>query len=182
LLVALAVVLSAVSVSARDSEDENPSQLSGLWEFTVVNLTPAGFLPDPLLILGNFTRDGSFLNSSTHPGSGVPIQATPTTPCCLFTLDVGQAHWIRTGPRAFVLETWRLVFSTIEYQKLTGIPAETFVGFVQAQSDVSLNQEGDKMEGRARFQLLDKNKQPLAFPVVGDITGFRVPLVPIPIP
>src|SRR5215471_2856363 len=144
LLLALAVVLSAASVSAEDSERQSTSQLDGLWEFTVVNLAPAGLLPDPLLILGNFTRDGSFLNSSTHPETGIPIQPTPMTPCCLFKLDVGQGHWVRQGPRAFVLETWRFIFSLTDDPPFG--PIGTFAGFVQAQADVTLNKQGDEME------------------------------------
>jgi hypothetical protein len=183
-LTALAVVLGAASVSAQDPPQPPRTRLDGLWEFTVVNLTPAGFLPDPLIFIGNLTRDGSFLNESSLPESGVPITGDFGTPCCLFRLSAGHGQWIRTEPRTFVLETWRLVFATEAYQNLTGglVAAGTFVGYARGQSDVRLDKQGDKLVGKAQFQLMDTNKQPLAPPAVGDVTGKRVPMVPIPVP
>ena len=182
-LIALAVVLSAGSVSAQDSQQQGRSRVDGLWEFTVVNLTPPGFLPDPLIFIGNLTRDGSFLNESSLPESGVPITGSVVTPCCLFRLSAGHGQWIRTGPRTFVLETWRLVFATEGYQALTGglVAAGTFVGYARGQSDVTLNKKGNKLMGTAQFQLMDTNKQPIAPPALGDVTGVRVPL-PVPVP
>ena len=182
LLMAAAVALSAGSVSAQDSQQQGRSRVDGLWEFTVVNLTPPGFLPDPLIFVGNLTRDGSFLNESSLPETGVPVTGD-FGPCCLFRLSAGHGQWIRTGPRAFVLETWRLVFATEGYEALTGglVAAGTFVGYARGQSDVTLNKKGDKLVGKAQFQLLDTNKQPIAPPALGDVTGLRVP-APVPVP
>jgi hypothetical protein len=126
LMLVMAAVLSGVSVSAESEDRLSRSvHLNGLWEFTV-NLPPTGLLPEHLLILGNFTRDGSFLNSSTHPP--IPIEPTPTSPCCILKLDVGQGHYLRKGRRAFVLETWRFVFS---------VDTGEFVGFVHCTGQKS---------------------------------------------
>src|SRR5262249_28032617 len=67
LMLATAMVLSVVSVSAENGERCSPAEaLNGLWELDI-NLPRTGVLPEHLIILGNFDCDGNFLNSSNHP-------------------------------------------------------------------------------------------------------------------
>jgi len=148
--------LLATPIPAQNTKSSQSEILSGTWLLTA-ELDPNPVLPETIVLLGDFTREGGFSSSSDLPG--IPV-AGP-----FLTLGEGHGSWQRVGHGQFRLETWRLAKSILD---------GNLFGLAKGQADVVVDGKTGLLEGEITLQLLFPDLTPAAPPEVGVLTGVRL--------
>src|SRR5262245_31107223 len=149
-LAAVSLIMSIARAVAAEEKD-----LTGVWE---VKISPTGVPPPPMLAMGIFGEDGSFIGTHDRALPPVPeLQAVAT--------DMGPAYgrWVQTGNREF-----QLTFYAAMWNK-EGVIS----GFHRIQASIVLSESGDEFTAKTQADFFDANWKTL-LTNTGEVKGTRL--------
>jgi hypothetical protein len=161
--VLLALCLAASPLSATNSSSGQP--LDGTWAITL-SIDPNPVLPETILLLGTFTRDGTFVSTSDLP----PIPVVDP----FVKVGMGQGTWERDTGGSYVLRTWRLTFWHNPDGLIPGVEDGSLFGFSRGKATISVDHRAGLLEGEITLQLLAPDFTPVAPEATGTLQGLRV--------
>ncbi len=154
--------------------------LQGTWVLTLT-LDPNPVLPETVVLLSNFSRDGGFLSSSDLPllpvllAEPIPPELNPFFPIEFPFLRLGHGHgsWERLPGGRYQLETWRLALWNDPDDQLPA-PDGSLFGFARGRATVWVDHRTGQLRGDIALELLGPDLSPAAPAAFGTLEGVRV--------
>jgi len=179
--IVLALCWSASPLGATNDGPRSGQPLDGTWVLTL-SLEPNPVLPETVVLLSSFTRDGGFLSSSDLPpipvllAEPIPPEFNPFLPFDFPFLRLGHGHgsWERLPGGRYQLETWRLALWNDPDDQIPFAPDGSLFGFARGRATVWVDHKAGHLQGEIVLELLAPDLSPVAPPASGTLEGVRV--------